>query len=771
MARRRRVRIDWRWVALLLALAMLPAAAHGVFRITADGGEFLLRQDVRVLAEGPGAPLSVEQAVARIADALPHRLSPPNMGRSTRPVWGFVTLQNDGARRDWVLGYTLSTIEDIQFFVRRPGQNFERLAENGQGAIWPLTGQSYPNVAVTLAPGESLDIAVRLHTRIPVGFHLWLIDPPHFHEAERRRTGIAAFLTAVPIVVALHVLLLWGALRRAEHGYFLGFQFCQLVLNAWVSGFGPLLLPAVPRGAWPDIAFPCVALVPLFAWLHARRFLAWGRVADRVLGAMAALMAALAVVELLGVANTRSAVQAMAAAFSLAMAAMAIRGAMGGAASRLAFAAGWVLVAAVGVVQVARLLVLITWDVRELVYAQAAVSMLLFGVALFRELREREAGLTDSLRASNARFALMIRGAAAAMYHIGLRGGRLEGAAGLSRLLGAPHAASLPRLLARLPRPERRRLLAAVRQALAAGDAEARFATEVMAADGRSLLVSGAIGRDAQGRPETLSGSVTDITSERALSRERALGEQLAEAKGRAEAMLAARTRLFATVHHDLRHPLLALGLYIDMLDRNPAEPRLREMLPRMREAQASAAGFVAVAAEMAAEDNALEMQPRIAAVALAPLLESLAQRFRPVAGQAGLELRLVTRDAVAMTDPALLERMLSNLLDNALRYTEAGGVLLGIRRGCGAWLLDVYDTGIGMTAAEAEQAHEDGIRLRPDLAAGAGLGLGIVQRLAAMLGHAVALRSQPGRGTRVRLVLRDEARVTELRGASHEGG
>jgi two-component system, sensor histidine kinase len=114
------------------------------------------------------------------------------------------------------------------------------------------------------------------------------------------------------------------------------------------------------------------------------------------------------------------------------------------------------------------------------------------------------------------------------------------------------------------------------------------------------------------------------------------------------------------------------------------------------------------------------------------------------------LRLRAVPTDVVAHSDPALLERIVRNLIANAIRYTEEGGVLVGCRhRGGGLWI-EVYDTGRGIAETDRRRIFEEFVQLdRPDRdrSEGIGLGLAIVERLARLLGHPLAVRSIEGKG------------------------
>jgi CheY-like chemotaxis protein len=139
----------------------------------------------------------------------------------------------------------------------------------------------------------------------------------------------------------------------------------------------------------------------------------------------------------------------------------------------------------------------------------------------------------------------------------------------------------------------------------------------------------------------------------------------------------------------------------------------------------------------------------------LAPLLQRLADELADLAAARGLRLRLwlpaEAAGATTRTDPVLLERCLRNLLDNALKYTATGAVLLALRPRAGGWQVQVSDTGPGMSAAVLARACEEFFQAdnpERDRRRGLGLGLSIVQRMLRLMGHEMALQSRPGHGT-----------------------
>jgi signal transduction histidine kinase len=156
------------------------------------------------------------------------------------------------------------------------------------------------------------------------------------------------------------------------------------------------------------------------------------------------------------------------------------------------------------------------------------------------------------------------------------------------------------------------------------------------------------------------------------------------------------------------------------------------------------------------AETGALRPAPR--PTALGPLLTRLGRELGPLAEAKGLRLVVIPTSAMAVTDPDLLERILRNLLSNAVRYTERGGILLGCRRrGATGLSLEVWDTGVGIAEGDRERVFEEFAQLASptrDRSEGIGLGLAIADRLARMLGHGLELGSRPGHGSVFRVTM-----------------
>jgi len=237
----------------------------------------------------------------------------------------------------------------------------------------------------------------------------------------------------------------------------------------------------------------------------------------------------------------------------------------------------------------------------------------------------------------------------------------------------------------------------------------------------------------------------------------------IGELKAQTEAALAARSaaetanraksQFLAAASHDLRQPLHAVGLFAATLAAKARDPEVRPLVASIHASLDALEGLFAQLLDLSRlEAGALHPAP--AAIPLGPLFARLAADFAPQADASGLALRAVPTRLVAQTDPVLLERILRNLLANAIRYTRTGGVVLGARRRGNSARIDVVDSGVGIADGDRARVFDEFVQLaaapRPHASGrGMGLGLAIVRRLAMLLGHRIELASQPGRGSR----------------------
>ncbi len=238
--------------------------------------------------------------------------------------------------------------------------------------------------------------------------------------------------------------------------------------------------------------------------------------------------------------------------------------------------------------------------------------------------------------------------------------------------------------------------------------------------------------------------------------------EELAEARELARRATADRMRLFAAANHDLRQPLQSLGLYLELLRPEVPPGAGRELLSQMRAAYLSLADFMdGLSALSRLESKAIPV--RWAAFPLAELLNQLEAEYGAVAMQKNLDFHLVETRLWVRSDRRLLERILRNLIGNAVRYTERGRVLVGCRRrGEGRIEIQVHDTGRGIPADAQARMFEAFSQLDPGAGQGSGLGLAIVRGLADLLGHPLQLRSRPDKGTMFGVRLQRAAALDE---------
>jgi len=227
----------------------------------------------------------------------------------------------------------------------------------------------------------------------------------------------------------------------------------------------------------------------------------------------------------------------------------------------------------------------------------------------------------------------------------------------------------------------------------------------------------------------------------------------LREKKEEAEMATLAKSHFLAAASHDLRQPTHALGMFVARLGQLPHSAETRRLIESLERSVQAMQDLLDGLLDVSRLDaGAVPVQARPFAVA--DLFEQLRSELAQVAVEKGLRLRIRPSDAAVLSDPALLHRILLNLLGNALRYTHTGGVLLACRCTANRQLvrIEVWDSGIGIAAEHQEAVFKEFYQvgnLARDRGKGLGLGLNIVQRTAQLLGYRLQMRSQLGVGTR----------------------
>jgi signal transduction histidine kinase/CheY-like chemotaxis protein len=230
--------------------------------------------------------------------------------------------------------------------------------------------------------------------------------------------------------------------------------------------------------------------------------------------------------------------------------------------------------------------------------------------------------------------------------------------------------------------------------------------------------------------------------------------DQLEKARAKAEEASRAKSRFLAAASHDLRQPLHALGLFASALMGEVSLAKPRELVGKISRCVDALEKMFAELMDISRIDAGTVAVGR-SSFALQGMFDRLDADFMPLAREKGLRLRIRPTREWTRSDPLMFERILRNLVANAIRYTERGGVLVACRRrGESVWI-QVWDSGIGIAERERERIFEEFYQVdnpERDRSKGIGLGLSIVRRLADLLDEVVELRSVPGRGSMFQL-------------------
>ncbi len=260
---------------------------------------------------------------------------------------------------------------------------------------------------------------------------------------------------------------------------------------------------------------------------------------------------------------------------------------------------------------------------------------------------------------------------------------------------------------------------------------------------GRGMVV----GRDGQGKPRRLVGTITDITERK--QAEIALTESLREM----ERKELSKTRFLAAAGHDMRQPIAAANLFVEALKFTTLNGRQSELIERLGQSMSVFSNMLDRLLDISKFDAGL-IKPQITSSNLDELLVWLDQNFAQTALQKQLRFRLFypTRRSLSVrTDIGLVQSVLMNLVSNAIKFTERGSILIGARQRGDKVLVQVWDTGIGIAEADLAHVFDEFYQVanqQRSRDAGLGLGLSICQRAMSVLGGAVTCRSRQGRGS-----------------------
>ncbi len=359
------------------------------------------------------------------------------------------------------------------------------------------------------------------------------------------------------------------------------------------------------------------------------------------------------------------------------------------------------------------------------------------------------------------RLALALRAAGASTWHWNIRTGAIEWSLGQLVIHGGANPANFSEWLNLVVEEDRERVADWMAQVVQTRQTTFRGEFRVRGADGvvRWLANLGTLHHDRSGVPIGAEGVTIDISAlkaaEAALQSAR---DQALAAQARAETASAAKSRFLAAASHDLRQPVQSLLLLIEVIRGATAGTPLERVAAQMDQSLDALRMLLNSLLDISKLDAGV-LRPAITRVSLGDLLERLGEEHALRATELGISLRVVRCERYVQTDPALLERILRNLLENALRYTPSGKIVIGCRRVNGALRIDVIDTGIGIPADQLDvifdEFHQVGNSAR-DRSQGLGLGLAIVRRLAEMLGCRLEVASAEGRGSRFSIIFQN---------------
>jgi two-component system, sensor histidine kinase len=217
-----------------------------------------------------------------------------------------------------------------------------------------------------------------------------------------------------------------------------------------------------------------------------------------------------------------------------------------------------------------------------------------------------------------------------------------------------------------------------------------------------------------------------------------------------AEAANKGKTQFLAAASHDLLQPLNASRIFLSLLQETDLNAKQNRFVDNADRAFASVEQLLESLLDISRFETR-SVETNITEFALSDILQALAAEFQPVSERKNIVLKFVATKIWVRSDQALLRRIIQNLLSNAIRYTDTGGIVVGVRRKGDSVSIEVLDTGLGIPEDKHEIVFEEFRRLHmgsgTELKA-MGLGLAIVDRIAKLLGHDVSLRSRVGQGS-----------------------
>jgi Na+/proline symporter/signal transduction histidine kinase/ActR/RegA family two-component response regulator len=277
---------------------------------------------------------------------------------------------------------------------------------------------------------------------------------------------------------------------------------------------------------------------------------------------------------------------------------------------------------------------------------------------------------------------------------------------------------------------------------------------------------------DLEARIESRAKQVREVNREltEEIERRRDIEEALKAATAEAEAANASKTRFLALASHDILQPLNAARLYIEAIEHEQLDAKNNALLGKVDTALDSTENLLSTLLAIAKMEQGA-LQPKLKHIDLNTILQPLIHEYAVLAEQRNLDFRAHTRNAVVVhTDPTYLRRIVQNFLSNAIKYTERGRVVLGVRLHGRLVEISVYDTGPGIPEQQHDRIFEAFIRYHQGATSGVGLGLSVAQRMAAQLNCPITVRSELGKGScfSVRIPMGEAVHVVRQKAQPH---
>ena len=254
---------------------------------------------------------------------------------------------------------------------------------------------------------------------------------------------------------------------------------------------------------------------------------------------------------------------------------------------------------------------------------------------------------------------------------------------------------------------------------------------------------------DLEHRVDTRTQEIREINQELTaeIDRRREVEHQLKKAKAEAEAANASKTRFLALASHDILQPLNAARLYLSAINETELSERNVGLVGKLDTALGSTEYLLSTLLSIAKMDQGA-LQPQFRHVQLGSILSPLVQEYAVLSEQRKLTFNAFFKDRPVYTDPTYLRRIVQNFLSNAIKYTQTGKVLLGVRKRGDYLQIAVWDTGPGIAAQQQHKVFDAFYRIQNQNVEGVGLGLSVAQRMSEQLGCELQIASVEGRGS-----------------------